>query len=78
MLDNQPWHQQATYRAKSLQSWYYQSGKLHLKKQDMSGRIGGQWKGDSKLAIFTVEDAGHLSPGENPEAVQSVVDYWIR
>ncbi|KAI9147040.1 Carboxypeptidase Y [Paramyrothecium foliicola] len=77
MLNEQPWHEQAKFRAESLKDWYHEGGKLHRDGPLSGKRKGGQWKGSERLKLFTVDEAGHMAPFENAEAVQAVLDSWI-
>ncbi|KAH7161837.1 carboxypeptidase Y [Dactylonectria macrodidyma] len=73
MLNEQPWHGQAWFRAQGLQPWYYQDGEV-----SSEGSIGGEWKGNRRLSLFTVNEAGHMAPYNQPEAVGAILKQWIR
>lgn len=72
--DSLPWKKWAPYRLAKFADWYYPKvgGRTsHLVK-------AGQVKGIvNKLQFLTVEEAGHASPGDQPEAVNFAVDCWV-
>ncbi|KAH8893116.1 alpha/beta-hydrolase [Thozetella sp. PMI_491] len=80
MLDEQPWKGQAWFRAQVFQDWFYRHGELVMQGESRrSGAIkGGKWKGSKRLSIFTVEEAGHTSPFDQPEAVGAIIRSWLR
>ncbi|KAF9629769.1 Carboxypeptidase Y like protein A [Lasiodiplodia theobromae] len=73
LLDEQPWKRQAWFRNQRLHEWYHSSGKLN----ESFGTKGGKWKGNYRLSIFTVDEAGHMSPADQPTALEAVVGSWI-
>lgn len=75
MLDAQRWQGQAQFRSRKLQNWYYKDGKL---SHDGEGQIGGTWKGVDRLRLYTVDEAGHFSAMNQPEAIGAVVGAWLR
>jgi pimeloyl-ACP methyl ester carboxylesterase len=75
LLDAQPWKGQARFRSLKYQNWFYTNGKLD---QGSGGKKGGTWKGDEKLRLYTVDEAGHFSAMNQPEALGAVVADWLR
>lgn len=75
MLDEQPWKGQAGFRARTFEEWFVHDGELT--PQRGGGRLAGTWKGDERLALYTVDEAGHVSPWDQPEAVGAVVRAWM-
>lgn len=73
LLDEQPWKRQAWFRNQRLHEWYHSNGKLN----ESFGTKGGKWKGNYRLSIFTVDEAGHMSPADQPTALEAVVGSWI-
>ena len=78
MLDNQPWKGQDTYRNLEYESWHYRSGELTSDSHGWNVKKGGFWKGNDRLALYAVDEAGHLSPHHQPEAIGAVVRSWLR
>ncbi|KAG4275799.1 carboxypeptidase Y [Fusarium proliferatum] len=78
LLDEQPWSRQAWYRAQRYSNWYVEDGELSSSPDSKKARQGGTWKGDERLALFTVDEAGHTCPFDQSEAVGAVVRNWIR
>ncbi|RKK83902.1 hypothetical protein BFJ71_g14728 [Fusarium oxysporum] len=77
MLDEQPWSRQPQFRKMEYRDWYYTDGELSDDGGSHS-HLGGTWKGNNKLSHFTVDEAGHFSPMNQPEAIGAVVRAWIR
>ncbi|KAF5712492.1 carboxypeptidase Y [Fusarium mundagurra] len=78
LLDEQPWSRQAWYRAQRYSNWYVEDGELSSNLDSKKARQGGTWKGDKRLALFTVDEAGHTCPFDQSEAVGAVIKNWIR
>ncbi|KAH6884882.1 hypothetical protein B0T10DRAFT_577264 [Thelonectria olida] len=59
------WKRQPQFRNTEYQNWFYSRGELSS-AEDSSGHLGGTWKGDGKLSLFTVlftvDEAGHFLP----------------
>ncbi|EKJ69548.1 hypothetical protein FPSE_10259 [Fusarium pseudograminearum CS3096] len=78
MLDNQPWEGQKLYRNLEYNDWYYKNGDLTSDTEGWGAKRGGFWKGNDRLAIYAVDEAGHLSPHHQPEAIGAIVRAWLR
>lgn len=74
MLDAQPWAHQIEFQERSLRNWSYSEGVVD---KESSEERSGQWKGDGRLSIFTVDEAGHMVPHDQSEAVEALVGSWI-
>lgn len=73
LLNEQPWKGQTWFQNQPLQEWYHRKGEVRGRR----GNQGGRWKGSSRLSIFTVDEAGHMAPDDQPEAVEALVGSWI-
>ncbi|GKU06761.1 carboxypeptidase y a [Fusarium langsethiae] len=78
MLDHQPWKGQELYRSLGYNAWYYEDGDLTSDTEGWDAKRGGFWKGNDRLALYAVDEAGHLSPHHQPEAVGAIVRAWLR
>ncbi|CRK06904.1 hypothetical protein BN1723_006557 [Verticillium longisporum] len=78
MLDEQPWARQAWYRQQAFKDWHYADGEIAREGLADKGKKGGKWKGDNRLSLFLVDEAGHMAPWDQPEAVGAIVRAWIR
>lgn len=78
MLDEQPWKGQASFRAESFSDWHYQRGNLVSSANNVDKSRGGTFKGNNRLSIYTVDEAGHIAPFDQPEAVGAVVRRWLQ
>lgn len=78
MLDNQPWKGQKEYRRLEYGNWHYRNGEITSDSHGWNVQKGGFWKGNDRLALYAVDEAGHLSPHHQPEAVGAVVRAWLR
>ncbi|KAH7375462.1 carboxypeptidase Y [Plectosphaerella cucumerina] len=76
MLDEQPWKRQAWFRAQTFSGWYFEGG--DLAPESSRAAQGGTQKGDDRLSLYLVDDAGHMAPWDQPEAVGAIVRAWIR
>ncbi|EKG15442.1 Peptidase S10 serine carboxypeptidase [Macrophomina phaseolina MS6] len=74
MLDAQPWAHQIEFQGRPLRNWSYSEGVVD---KESSEERSGQWKGDGRLSIFTVDEAGHMVPHDQSEAVEALVGSWI-
>ena len=63
--DRLRWSEQAEYAAKRWQT--------------LNGTVKGEWKATSSgsLAMVTVDGAGHMVPGDMPEAAFRVLETWM-
>lgn len=77
MLDEQPWKGQIGFRAAEYQDWFYKDGEFS-ESAGSEGHLGGTWKGVGRLSSFTVDEAGHFSPMNQPEAIGAIVRAWLR
>ncbi|KAL2850652.1 Alpha/Beta hydrolase protein [Aspergillus pseudoustus] len=70
IFDNIPWRGQLEYRQQPWKDWHY---------TDASGerQHGGQVKGSSKLRFVSFQKAGHMVPGDQPEAALAVLNEWL-
>ncbi|UPK93469.1 hypothetical protein LCI18_004404 [Fusarium solani-melongenae] len=75
LLEELPWHGQALYRSQKFEPWYFSNGEL---VSNAGGTMGGQQKGGGRLSLFTVDEAGHMAPAHQPEAVGAVVKFFLR
>ncbi|CAG9990808.1 unnamed protein product [Clonostachys byssicola] len=75
LLDAQPWKGQAHFRSLKYQDWFYTNGKLDQGRKE---KKGGTCKGDERLRLYTVDEAGHFSAMNQPEALGAVVADWLR
>lgn len=78
LLDEQPWGRQAWYRAQRYSNSYVEDGELSSSPDSKKARQGGTWKGDERLSLFTVDEAGHTCSFDQSETVGAVVRNWIR
>jgi hypothetical protein len=78
MLDNQPWEGQELYRSLDYKAWYYEDGDMTSDTEGWNTKRGGFWKGNDRLALYAVDEAGHLSAHHQPEAIGAVVRAWLR
>ncbi|KAH7407100.1 carboxypeptidase Y [Cadophora sp. MPI-SDFR-AT-0126] len=72
VYDNLPWKGQASYRHEVFRDWQW------IDDRDGKTRKGGQVKGVDRLFFVTVDDAGHMSPADQPQAVQRIVNSWVQ
>ncbi|KAF2816400.1 alpha/beta-hydrolase [Mytilinidion resinicola] len=71
-----PWKNQAKFRTHSYVDWFYDK---HIGNFTAPVRTkGGQTKNTEGLVFVTVDDAGHMAPADQKEAVESVVKLWIQ
>lgn len=73
--DRLPWHGQASYRSvRELESWYWtdQNGVTH------EGGLLKATPAHKGLEFITINDAGHMAPGDQRGSVSSVVGQWLR
>ncbi|KAJ5902872.1 alpha/beta-hydrolase [Penicillium taxi] len=75
VYDSLPWSGQAEYRATDFHDWHYNSTDTALSKTKFTK--GGRIKGTNKLLFATVEDAGHMCPADQKEAVEHIITSWI-
>lgn len=68
--DGLGWHGQAGYRARNLEEWYWKDSFGEVRK-------GGTRKGFRNLQFFSINGAGHQSPGDQKGAVRSVFERWL-
>lgn len=78
MLDELPWARQAWFRAQRFAPWYHAHGELSRGAPAGAVKRGGTWKGDERLSLFLVDDAGHVAPWDQPAAVGAVMRAWIQ
>ncbi|KAM5354841.1 hypothetical protein ACJ41O_001487 [Fusarium nematophilum] len=78
LLDEQPWKRQAWFRAQRYNEWYFQEGELSPSPDSEKAKLGGIWKGDERLSLFTVDEAGHTCPFDQSQATGTVVRAWLR
>ncbi|RDW68414.1 hypothetical protein BP5796_09071 [Coleophoma crateriformis] len=71
IVDNIRWKGQLDYRQKEFQDWFY---------VDAFGQkvLGGQLKGSDKLKFVAFEGAGHMVPGDQPQAASYILEDWLR
>ncbi|KAF7556193.1 hypothetical protein G7Z17_g1662 [Cylindrodendrum hubeiense] len=64
------WTGHTGFQAEEFKPWYF---------QDTSGENvrGGSFKANGNLTIVTVDEAGHMSPRDQPKAVAEVVRNWM-
>ena len=69
-LDSMPWSHMAAFRSRPLEPYYY---------RNFTGSVvkAGTRKTAGYLTLATVDDAGHMSPHDQPEAVSQVVQQWL-
>ncbi|RDW75873.1 hypothetical protein BP5796_06694 [Coleophoma crateriformis] len=65
-----PWNKEALFRVQHFVDWFWPNGKV-------GGMKGGQAKSAGKLSFATVDEAGHTSPGDQPEAVAFLIECWV-
>ncbi|KAI0170965.1 Alpha/Beta hydrolase protein [Pestalotiopsis sp. NC0098] len=70
VYDALPWNHQAKYRAQDFGDWEW---------PDKHGKVtkGGQMKTADKLAFVSVDEAGHMAPGYQKEAVAFLMACWL-
>jgi carboxypeptidase C (cathepsin A) len=68
-LDELPWHGHAAFRRLSYRPWHHH------------GRDGpvsrGQVKSYGNLTVVTVDEAGHMSPHDQPDATLQLLGSWL-
>lgn len=68
-LDELPWHGHAVFRRLPYRPW------RHL---GIDGSVsGGQVKSYGNLTVVTVDEAGHMSPHDQPEATLQLLGSWL-
>ncbi|KAL2209891.1 carboxypeptidase Y [Sarocladium strictum] len=83
LLDTMPWSRQASYRAAPVTNWYYMdAGIIQRTGQgelaSSAALLGGTSKGDDRLKLVTVDDAGHFVPLHQPVAVLAILKDWLK
>lgn len=78
MLNQQRWNGQDNYRELGYESWYYKDGELTSDADGWNVKEGGFWKGNDQLRFYAVDEAGHMSPYHQPEAIGAIVRAWLR
>ncbi|KAI1871595.1 uncharacterized protein JN550_004589 [Neoarthrinium moseri] len=70
VYDNLQWSGQAKFRTKELEPWYYKS---------LDGNVvtGGLVKSGGNLTVVAIDNAGHMSPHDQPVGVGQVLQRWI-
>lgn len=71
VYNNLPWKKQALFRLQPLVDWFWPAAYNQKRK-------GGQFKKAGKLTFVTIDEAGHTSPGDQPESVSFVVGCWLK
>ncbi|KAL3418580.1 carboxypeptidase Y [Phlyctema vagabunda] len=72
------WSKQALFRVMPFVNWFYPSeSKSQSIEAGMTKVKGGQVKSAGKLSFVTIDEAGHASPGDQPEAVAWIIDCWF-
>ncbi|CCF34407.1 carboxypeptidase Y [Colletotrichum higginsianum] len=66
------WSGHAAFRSRKLKPWY------HGEAEDKNMSLGGTAKVVKNLALVTVDEAGHMSPHDQPLAVSRVMRAWIK
>ncbi|OIW32743.1 carboxypeptidase Y [Coniochaeta ligniaria NRRL 30616] len=68
-FDELPWHGQAAFRRLPYRPWHYLG---------MDGAVsGGQVKSYGNLTVVTVDEAGHMSPHDQPDATLQLLGSWL-
>lgn len=68
-LDELPWHGAAAFRRMEYRPWRYVGG---------DGRVArGMAKSYGNLTVVTVDEAGHMSPRDQPEATLRLLRGWL-
>ncbi|KAK4549433.1 hypothetical protein LTR36_006430 [Oleoguttula mirabilis] len=70
--DELPWSGSMPYRLSPRRDWYFAEA-----KNGGELRKGGQTKAYGRLKLAGVDDAGHMSPGDQKEGVASLARAWI-
>jgi carboxypeptidase C (cathepsin A) len=70
IFDRLPWNGHAMFQRMSYEDWFWVDASS--KKQ-----CGGAFKSHGKLSVVTVDEAGHMSPHDQPEATLQVMKRWI-
>ncbi|KAH6714632.1 Alpha/Beta hydrolase protein [Leptodontidium sp. MPI-SDFR-AT-0119] len=70
VYDRLPWKEQGAYRVAKWRDWTCAT-------DTGRERSGGERKEAGKLSFVTVDGAGHASPSDQPDSIQSVVLDWI-
>lgn len=68
-----PWKKQAAFRLNQYKDWFWP-------KEGSNGVIrikGGDMQTTDKLSFVTIDEAGHTSPGDQPEGVGFIVNCWV-
>ncbi|KAH7144237.1 carboxypeptidase Y [Dactylonectria estremocensis] len=65
------WGGHAQFQLSNLEDWYYS-------ETDGSETLGGQFKTSKNLTLVTVNEAGHMSPHDQPLAVSQLMQDWIK
>ncbi|KAI3578907.1 Alpha/Beta hydrolase protein [Fusarium oxysporum f. sp. albedinis] len=78
MLNQQRWKGQDNYRELGYETWHYKDGELTSDADGWNVKEGGFWKGNDQLSFYAVDEAGHMSPYHQPEAIGAIVRAWLR
>lgn len=79
MLNEIPWRGMASFRQMAFSDWYYSDGEVVGDvTQVPRSKKGGQFKGTQRLGLALVDNAGHMAPWDNAEAVSAAVRAWIK
>lgn len=71
VLNDISWSGQARFKTQALKPWTL---------LDKSGTkiAAGNYKAYDRLAIVNVDEAGHMSPHDQPVAVMAVMKKWLK
>ncbi|KAL4789281.1 Alpha/Beta hydrolase protein [Aspergillus venezuelensis] len=74
VYDSLPWSGMARYRLAKFSDWFYTKRKGAFLTAVKAGQVKGV---KNKLRLVTVQEAGHASPADQPEAIAFVVQCWV-
>ncbi len=71
VYNNLPWSGHKEFQAESLRPWYFHDSKNTKAR-------GGEYKSVGRLTLVTVDEAGHMSPYDQPIATTEIIRGWIQ
>jgi carboxypeptidase C (cathepsin A) len=69
-FDELPWHGHAAFRREPYGPFYYG-------RQGGDRILAGQYKSVGNLTVVTVNEAGHMSVHDQPEATLDLLAAWV-
>ncbi|KAF9870599.1 hypothetical protein CkaCkLH20_11905 [Colletotrichum karsti] len=70
ILDSLPWGSHDEYEKQSLSPWWYEDSRGHQRR-------GGEFKQFEKLAVVTVDEAGHMNMADQRRGTSAIIKRWL-